>query len=52
RERSDVCTEMSRISRACLCHVAAGEELEFRLYTELNPDDSLCTYTELWNSSS
>uniref|UniRef100_A0A8C2JQE0 Uncharacterized protein n=1 Tax=Cyprinus carpio TaxID=7962 RepID=A0A8C2JQE0_CYPCA len=34
---------------------SSGEELEFRLYTELTPDlreDSLCTYTELWNSSS
>ncbi|XP_052392422.1 interferon regulatory factor 1-like isoform X1 [Carassius gibelio] len=34
---------------------SSGEELEFRLYTELTPDlreDSLCTYTELWNSNS
>ncbi|XP_016374633.1 interferon regulatory factor 1-like [Sinocyclocheilus rhinocerous] len=34
---------------------SSGEELEFRLYTELTPDlrdDSLCTYTDLWNSSS
>ncbi|XP_016151464.1 interferon regulatory factor 1-like [Sinocyclocheilus grahami] len=34
---------------------SSGEELEFRLYTELTPDlrdDSLCTYTELMNSSS
>nr|ALC74308.1 interferon regulatory factor-1 [Cyprinus carpio] len=34
---------------------SSGEELEFRLYTELTPDlhdDSPCTYTELMNSSS
>lgn len=34
---------------------SSGEELEFRLYTELTPDlrdDTLCTYTELINTSS
>lgn len=35
---------------------SSGEELEFRLYTELNsglPEVSdMCTYTEMWNSSS
>ncbi|XP_026051231.1 interferon regulatory factor 1-like [Carassius auratus] len=34
---------------------SSGEELELRLYTELTPDlrdESLCTYTELMNSSS
>ncbi|XP_051533970.1 interferon regulatory factor 1-like isoform X1 [Myxocyprinus asiaticus] len=34
--------------------VSSGEELELRLYTELNPglpDDPLCTYTEMWNSN-
>lgn len=33
---------------------SSGEELEFRLYTELTPDlrdDPLCTYTELMNIS-
>ncbi|XP_051734128.1 interferon regulatory factor 1b isoform X2 [Ctenopharyngodon idella] len=31
--------------------VSSGEELEFRLYTELSPEESICTYTELMNSS-
>ncbi|XP_065143721.1 interferon regulatory factor 1b isoform X1 [Paramisgurnus dabryanus] len=34
---------------------SSGEELELRLYTELNPglpEDHLCTYTEMWNSNS
>ncbi|XP_048022626.1 interferon regulatory factor 1b isoform X1 [Megalobrama amblycephala] len=31
--------------------VSSGDELELRLYTELNPEESLCTYTELVNSS-
>ncbi|KAK7130523.1 hypothetical protein R3I94_015861 [Phoxinus phoxinus] len=32
--------------------VSSGEELEFRLYTELTPEEPLCTYTELVTSSS
>ncbi|XP_067280048.1 interferon regulatory factor 1b isoform X2 [Pseudorasbora parva] len=31
--------------------VSSGEELELRLYTELPPEESLCTYTELVNSA-
>ncbi|CAM4673321.1 unnamed protein product [Leuciscus chuanchicus] len=32
--------------------VSSGEELEVRLYTELPPEEPLCTYTELVTSSS
>ncbi|XP_077093788.1 interferon regulatory factor 1b isoform X2 [Siphateles boraxobius] len=32
--------------------VSSGEELELRLYTELTPEEPLCTYTELVTSSS